>query len=387
MRHKISARMENIAPFHVMKLLARAKELEAQGRIVVHMEIGEPDFDTPAPIVRAGIDALDKGFTHYTSSLGLTQLREAIAEFYHTSEDITLSPGSVVITPGSSGALQLVCGVLLDPGDEVILTDPGYPCNRHFVQLMGGAPTFINLNEEDNYALSLEKVKQQWTDKTRAIMLASPSNPTGVVIPDDTLDEIARFAAEKNGYLILDEIYHGLLYDTPVKSFAGRHENVFIINSFSKYSCMTGWRVGWLVAPEVFIKDIEKLAQNIFLAPPTVAQHAALQAFKPDTIEILESYRKEFQSRRDFLFDALRSLGFGISDKPQGAFYLYANSTGFSDNSYELAEDLLEYAGVAITPGIDFGTYKAREHVRFAYTSSLTQLELGVARLDSYINQ
>jgi len=385
MKHSIAARMEHIAPFHVMKLLARAKELEAQGKIVVHMEIGEPDFDTPAPIVMAGINALDKGYTHYTPALGLDELRVAIADFYKSNDGIDVDKNRIVVTPGSSSALQLVCGAVINPGDEVILTDPGYPCNKQFVQIAGGIPSFVELDEENNYQLTLDAVKNKWTENTRAIMLASPSNPTGVLIDTKTLDDIAAFAEEKNAYLILDEIYHGLVYDEDVKSFVGRHENVFIINSFSKYFCMTGWRAGWLVAPEEFIDSIDRLAQNIFLAASTVAQHAALEAFKPATIDILESYRMEFKERRDYLYKALNDLGFGMKGKPQGAFYLYANSAKFSDNSFQLAEDLLENINVAITPGIDFGKHLAQEHVRFAYTRSIDQLELGVSRLASYL--
>ncbi len=385
MKHSIATRMEHIAPFHVMKLLARAKELEAQGKIVVHMEIGEPDFDTPAPIVMAGINALDKGYTHYTPALGLNELRVAIANFYKSNDGIDVDKNRIVVAPGSSSALQLVCGVVINPGDEVILTDPGYPCNKHFVQIAGGIPTFIELDEQNNYEITLDDVKNKWTNNTRAIMLASPSNPTGVLIDTKTLDDIAAFAEQKNAYLILDEIYHGLVYDEDVKSFVGRCENVFIINSFSKYFCMTGWRVGWLVAPAEFIDSIDRLAQNIFLAAPTVAQHAALEAFQPATLDILESYRKEFKERRDYLYHALNDLGFGMKGKPQGAFYLYANSARFSSNSFQLAEDLLENINVAITPGIDFGKHLAQEHVRFAYTRSMEQLELGVSRLASYL--
>ena len=385
MKHSIATRMEHVSPFHVMKLLARAKELEAQGKKIVHLEIGEPDFDTPAPIVMAGIKALDMGHTNYTPAVGLDELRVAIANHYKTRDGIDVDKNRIVVTPGSSSALQLVCGALINPGDEVILTDPGYPCNKQFVQLAGGAPVFIELDEDTNYALSPDAVRDVWTDKTKAILLASPSNPTGVLIDTATLDEIAEFAREKNGYLILDEIYQGLVYDCEVKSFANRHENVFIINSFSKYFCMTGWRLGWLVAPEEFIDSIDRLAQNLFLAASTVSQYAALAAFTPATIDILESYRNEFKARRDYLYQALNDLGFKMKGKPQGAFYLYANSTKFSDDSYQLVQNLLEDVGVAITPGVDFGSHLAKDHVRFAYTRSVDQLELAISRLQGYL--
>ena len=378
-------RMAHIAPFHVMKLLARAKELEAQGKNIVHMEIGEPDFNTPRPIIDAGINALEKGLTHYTPALGLPALRQAIADYYQSHYGVDIEADTIVVTPGASGALQLVCGVLVNPGDEVMMTDPGYPCNRHFVQLMGGIPTFVELNKNNNFSFSLSTLETNWTDKTRAVLLASPSNPTGMVLDIAELDEIAVFLKQKDAYLILDEIYHGLIYEDGFPTFAGRHDNVFIINSFSKYFCMTGWRLGWLLSPKAFVADVDKLAQNIFLAASTPAQHAALAAFKPDAIKILESYRAEFKKRRDYLFEAINELGFKVISRPQGAFYLYADCTTFSENSFDLVHDLLENSGVAITPGIDFGSYKASQHVRFAYTTSIPRLEEGISRLKQYL--
>jgi len=377
-------RMQNIAPFYVMKLLARAKDLEAQGKHIVHMEIGEPDFKTPQPIVDAGIDALKKGLTHYTPALGLPVLREAISTFYRQSYEASVSSNSVVITPGASGALQLICGSLINPGEEVLMTDPGYPCNRHFVQLVEGVPRFINLDESNDYSVSLSDIKSSWNDKTKAILLASPSNPTGRIIDIETLDKIAEFVKSKNGYLILDEIYLGLTYGKKYPSLAGRHSNVFIINSFSKYFSMTGWRLGWMVAPDEFITDIEKLAQNIFLAPTTSSQYAALTAFDPQSISIMESYREAFEERRDYLYTSLNDIGFKIKNKPEGAFYLYANSEKFGDNSFDISNDLLEKVGVAVTPGIDFGAFNAESHLRFAYTVEMSELEEGISRLKKY---
>ncbi|HFE39090.1 MAG TPA: aminotransferase class I/II-fold pyridoxal phosphate-dependent enzyme, partial [Gammaproteobacteria bacterium] len=271
--------MADIAPFHVMKLLARARAMEASGRSIIHMEIGEPDFETPQPVIQAGIEALQKGRTHYTPALGLPALRQAIADYYQVNYRCKLADNNIVITPGSSGALQLICGVLINPGDEVLLTDPGYPCNRHFVQLMGGRPRFFQLSETNNYQFNLDELKKNWTPKTRMLMLASPANPTGVVLDESLLVEIARFARKRNAYLLVDEIYHGLIYDTHVPTMAACLDNVFVINSFSKYFCMTGWRIGWLVSPEKFVEDIDKLAQNIFLAASTPGQYAALAAF------------------------------------------------------------------------------------------------------------
>jgi len=385
MQHESANRMAEIAPFHVMKLLARARALEVQGRSIVHMEIGEPDFETPQPIIQAGIKALERGLTHYTPALGLPALRQAIADFYDSRYQQQVTSGSVVITPGSSGALQLICGVLINPGDEVLLTDPGYPCNRHFVQLMGGQPKFISLSEAANYQLSLDDIKQNWTDKTRAIILATPSNPTGTVLEISFLKDVAAFAKTKNAYVIVDEIYQGLVYDVESQTMAGRFDNVFVINSFSKYFCMTGWRIGWLIAPEAFVEDIDKLAQNIFLAASTPGQHAALAAFHDESIELLESNRKAFQQRRDYLYSEIVSMGFQLQEKPQGAFYLYANAASLANNSDELAHGLLENAGVAITPGKDFGYIGAQTHVRFAYTTSIEKLIMGVDRMRAYL--
>lgn len=385
MQHESANRMAEISPFHVMKLLARARNLEAQGRSITHMEIGEPDFETPQPIIQAGIKALAQGLTHYTPALGLPSLRQAIADFYCARYQQRVTSDSVVITPGSSGALQLVCGVLINPGDEVLLTDPGYPCNRHFVQLMGGIPKFIALSEAKNYELTLEDIKQNWTDKTRAIILATPSNPTGTVLGISFLTAVAAFAKTKNAYVIVDEIYQGLVYDVDSQTMAGRFDNVFVINSFSKYFCMTGWRVGWLIAPEAFIDDIDKLSQNIFLATSTPGQYAALAAFHDESIGLLEINRKAFQERRDYLHSAIVSMGFQLQKKPQGAFYLYANAAALTDNSDELVHGLLENAGVAITPGKDFGYEGAQSHVRFAYTTSIEKLAKGVDRMRVYL--
>lgn len=380
-------RMAQIAPFHVMKLLARARELEAQGRDIVHMEIGEPDFETPRPIIEAGINALQQGLTHYTPAVGLPVLRQTIADFYRNTYSVNIDPADVVVTPGASGALQLICGVLINPGDEVIMTDPGYPCNRHFVQLMGGIPRFVELEAADNFQMILSALQQNFSDKTKAVFLASPANPTGMVMDIASLDEIALFLKQKGAYLLLDEIYLGLSYDENYPTFAGRHDNVFIINSFSKYFCMTGWRLGWLIAPHAFISDIDKLAQNIFLAPSTPSQYAALAAFLPESIEILENYRQQFKQRRDYLYEALKELGFKLQNKPQGAFYLYADCTYFSENSFELAHELLETAGVAVTPGVDFGRYKENQYIRFAYTTSFSNMEKGVSRLHHYLKK
>lgn len=380
-----SKRIDDIQPFHVMALLARAKELESQGKNIIHMEIGEPDFPTPQPVVDAGIQAITKGDVHYTPALGLPELRKAVATFYKTRYDEDVSFNQVVITPGASGALMLALGAIMQEGDEVLLADPGYPCNRNFVRFLSGKACSVAVDATSGYQLTLKHLQDNWSDKTRVVMLASPSNPTGTLIEKSELIKIAEFVKEKQAYLIVDEIYHGLIYEDDVYTALSVDKNTIVINSFSKYFNMTGWRLGWLVAPQKLISLMDKLSQNIFLAAPTPAQSAALAAFKPETIAILESHKEEFKQRRDFLLPALKNLGFKIEVKPQGAFYIYANCEKFTQDSYKFAYDILENVGVAITPGNDFGDNKAANYVRFSYTTSLEHLKEGVKRLNEYL--
>ena len=315
--------MAEIEPFHVMALLARARELEAQGRSIVHMEIGEPDFPTPQPICEAGIAALAKGELFYTPALGLPALREAISGFYRTRYGVDVSPSRIIVTSGASGALLLAIGVLVNPGDQVLVADPGYPCNRHFVRLLEGEPVAVAVGPDSNYQLTPELVERHWGGRAVAALAASPSNPTGTLISAAHLRTMAGFAADRGGTLIVDEIYHGLVYDGESTTMAAV-DDVFVINSFSKYFSMTGWRLGWMVVPERYVREIDKLAQNIFLAAPTPAQYAALAAFEPETLAILDARREEFRARRDYLVPALRGLGFDVPCLPQGAFYIYA---------------------------------------------------------------
>ena len=383
----IAKRMQAISPFRVMEILARARAMEAKGRDIVHMEIGEPDFVSPQPAIDAGIASLRAGLTHYTAAAGLPALREAIAAYYAQRFGVSVDPAHIIVTPGSSGALQLVLGSLVNPGDEVLLTDPGYPCNRHMVSLFGGVPVPIAVTADDGFAVSPRQLRDAMATRTRALMLASPANPTGNLIGvGDLRDLNAVLRRNAQAVLICDEIYQGLQYDSePETALALGDDNVVVINSFSKYFGMTGWRVGWAVAPGWLVEPMERLAQNIFLAAPTPAQHAAVAAFSPASMEILEARRREFEIRRDFLFDAVRNLGFVMNEKPRGAFYLYADAVGFTDDSAGFARELLESAGVAITPGLDFGGNRPERHVRFAYTTALDRLETGVERLRAFL--
>lgn len=381
----IASRMEEIEPFHVMELLGRARQMEAEGRSIIHMEIGEPDHTTPEPVLQAAREAIDAGHTHYTPALGLTALRERIAAFYEERYGVTIAPQRVIVTPGASGALLLALGVLLERDNEVLMADPGYPCNRHFVRFIEGRTRAVPVTADSSYQLNAELIEQHWHEQTVAAMLASPSNPTGTVVERSELEKISRSVAARGGALLVDEIYHGLVYEGDVTTALAVDDNAFIINSFSKYFCMTGWRLGWMVVPEPYLRAVEKLAQNLYIAAPTLAQHAALAAFDDDSLAIFDQRREEFRQRRDFMLPALRELGFKIPVTPQGAFYLYADCTRFSDDSEKLAMELLEKAGVAVTPGRDFGSNQPNNYLRFAYTTSLENLEEGVRRLGDFL--
>jgi len=381
----VNSRMGRIRPFHVMELLARAQALEAAGRSIVHMEVGEPDFATPEPVVQAGIEALQQGHTHYLPAMGLPELRMAIARDYQIRYGVAVDWERIVVTPGSSGALQLVMGVLLDPGDSVLLADPGYPCNRNFVLAAGGEPVSIPVGVETGYQLSAELVDAAWRDDTKAVLLATPANPTGTLVSREELAAIQRLVRDRDGILIVDEIYQGLVYDDRAYSALALDQGLFVINSFSKYFGMTGWRLGWTVAPDAYVESLNRLAQNIFLSSPSVAQYAALAAFLPETLAVLEQRKAAYRQRRDYLLPALRDLGFEIPLVPEGAFYLYADCSAFTDDSFSFCQDLLEQAGVAVTPGKDFGDNAPGSHVRFAYTTEIPQLEEGVARLARYL--
>ncbi|MFQ5757430.1 MAG: aminotransferase class I/II-fold pyridoxal phosphate-dependent enzyme [Acidiferrobacterales bacterium] len=383
MKTPLAARLDKIQPFRVMAVLARAHELERQGRSIIHMEIGEPDFPTANGIVRAAVRAIEAGHTHYLPALGLPELRERIAGSYPAGA--RPAAGRVVVTPGASGALQLVFAALLNPGDQVLMTDPGYPCNRHFVSLFEAEAKAIPVDVRTEYQLDAALVRKHWTARTVAVLLSSPSNPTGTLVPDDHMAEIVAAVWELGGRLIVDEIYGGLTYGAEAKTALAHSEDVFVVNSFSKYYGMTGWRVGWLVTPEAYISAIDKLAQNIFIATGTPPQYGAMAAFEPQVEEELHRRVQIFRERRDYLLPALRNLGFDIPVTPQGAFYLYADCTRFTTDSRQFALDLLERSGVAVTPGLDFGVNRPERYIRFSYATSLENLQEGVQRLRAYL--
>ncbi|MBK9349487.1 MAG: pyridoxal phosphate-dependent aminotransferase [Sulfuritalea sp.] len=382
---KLASRMKDIAPFHVMELMAKAAALEAAGRSVIHFEVGEPDFATAEPILVAGQEFLRGGHVHYTAALGLPQLREAISGFYRQRYGLDVPSSRIVVTAGASGALLLALGVLVNPGDEWLLPDPGYPCNRHFLRLLEGTPVSLPVNADSDFQPTADALASAWGRNTRGLLVASPANPTGAVIPQLRLAELSAAIADRGGNLVVDEIYHGLTYGFEADTALALDNEVFVINSFSKYFGMTGWRLGWLVAPPAYVREIEKLAQNLYIAPSTLAQHAALAAFHPATIAIFEHRRREFQARRDLMLPGLERLGFGVAAQPRGAFYIYTDSSQLGPDSRILAERLLADAGVAATPGLDFGSNEPRRHMRFAYTVEQARIAEGLARMEKLL--
>jgi len=382
---KVSKRVENVFPFYVMDIMARAKALEEQGQNIVHMEVGEPDFPTPQPILEAAQHFLEAGDVHYTKAQGLPALREKIAEYYRNEYQVDLSLERIFITPGASGALTIALASLLDEGDEVLTCDPGYPCNNNIVTLFGGKPKPVVVESKHNFQMSGQSIAKAWSSTTRGVMIASPSNPTGTMVNFDQLQSIVQTVREREGFLISDEIYHGLVYEQRAVSALEISDDVFVLNSFSKFFGMTGWRLGWLIVPEYAVSAANRLMQNLYISAPTPSQHAALAAFDEGTRVILQQRRNEFKCRRDMLYEGLKALGFVMIDKPQGAFYIYADCGAFTDDSYVFALELLEKGGVATTPGKDFGSSDPERYLRFAYTTSIARIEEGLSRIKAFL--
>ncbi|MBD3647555.1 MAG: pyridoxal phosphate-dependent aminotransferase [Pseudomonadales bacterium] len=382
MSRRYARRLAEIQPFKVMRLLARANELEREGHRVIHMEVGEPDFPTPMPISRGGEAALSAGHTRYTPAEGISELREAIARYYAEDYGVDIDPRRVIVTAGGSGALLLTSALLLNAGEGRWMPDPGYPCNRHFLKSFHGEGQLVPVTPDDGYQLDGLLLDRYWQPNTRGALLGSPANPTGAMVSREKLSSIKATLDRRRGFLIMDEIYHGLTY-SPERVFAALEvdESAFVLNSFSKYFGMTGWRLGWLIVPDDARGEVEKLAQNLFICPSSIAQYAALEAFTPAAREIMEAQREEFRTRRDYMVPALRELGFTVAGMPEGAFYVYAKLPAGVGDSEEFCERLLEQHYVAITPGTDFGFYLAREHVRFSYARKLSVLEEGVERI------
>lgn len=380
---EFAARNATITPFRVIELLERARVLEAQGRDVIHLEVGEPDFPTAAPIVAAAHRALDAGATRYTQALGIPPLREAISGYYEKQVGIRVPPSRVIVTSGASGGLLLLMALLLGPDDELLLTDPGYPCNEVFVWLTNGTPVRIPLRPEEQFGLTVSDVNAHWSARTRGLLLASPANPTGAMLSSDSIRALSDLVRQRRGFFILDEIYQGLVYDTEQSCRSGLEvaEDLYVLNSFSKYFGMTGWRLGWMVVPEAAVEPLARLAQNLFISPPSLSQHAALAAFSEPALEIHESRRQAFERRRDLLVKGLESLGLGVPLRPAGAFYVYTDISPTGLDAMSFCSRLLEEHAVAVTPGDDFGMINPERWVRFAFTADEARIEEAIDRI------
>ena len=388
---RLASRLDHIEPFYVMEFGKAAAELARSPacaeRPMIFLNIGEPDFTAPPLVQAAAEHATRAGRTQYTDATGLPALRQAIAGWYRERHGLDIDARRIVVTAGASAALQLACLALVDRDDEILLPDPSYPCNRHFVAAAEGRPVLMPAGPADRYQPSARGVAAAWTERTRGVLLASPSNPTGTSIDPDEMGRIVEVVRTRGGVTLVDEIYLGLSFDERYGRSALVHDrgDVVSINSFSKYFSMTGWRLGWLVVPEALVPAIEKLAQNLYICPSTIAQHAALACFEPDSIAEYERRRTEFKARRDFLVPALNDLGLTVPVTPDGAFYAWADCSAFNPSSWDFCFDVMRQAHVAVTPGRDFGHAGTERYVRFSYASSMDHLMEAVERLRAFL--
>ena len=388
----LSRRNDAIAPFQTMELVKSAQALEASGHSIIHMSIGEPDFTATPSVIEALNQALAQGKSQYTPALGIAPLREAIASHYLRTEALEVDPACVIITAGASAALTLACLALVNPGDEVLLTDPSYPCNRHFVAAANGIAKTIPVGAETRFQLNAELIRNHWSPATRGVLLASPANPTGTSMAwADVVDSMAEVRS-RDGFVIMDEIYQGLCYGDTLAGIAPNprsalhaRKDVVICNSFSKTFHMTGWRLGWLVVPPAWVASFEKLQQNLFICPSALAQYAALGCFTEDSLAIIRERKREFERRRDCIIAGLRRLGFEIPLTPDGAFYVWANIKRFGMGSSVFTQRMLEEAGVSIVPGADFGLSQSNDWVRFSYASPVTVIEEAISRIENWL--
>ena len=396
---RIARRAQRIEPFYVMEVAKAAASLATQvaqtAQPMIFLNIGEPDFTAPPLVQQAAARAIHDGNTQYTQATGLQSLRERISHWYTTRFQADVAPSRIIITAGASAALQLACLALIEAGDDILMPDPSYPCNRHFVSAAEGNAVLIPTTAEERFQLSSAKVQAAWTAKTRGVLLASPSNPTGTSIAPQELRRIHEFVHSRGGITLIDEIYLGLSYEahfgqTALAMDGGLGEHIISINSFSKYFNMTGWRLGWLVVPEELAPVIERIAQNLFICPSTIAQHAALACFEADSLQEYERRRAEFKARRDYFIPELNRLGLQVPVMPDGAFYAYADCTQAAaclgvSGSWDFAFELMQRAHLAVTPGRDFGSHAPERYVRFSTASSMEHLKEAVARLESVL--
>ena len=371
---------EEISPFYVMDVLERAKEIEAKGESVIHFEVGEPDFPTPDVISEEAIRAIKEGDTKYTHSLGIPELREAISRTYESNYAIEIPPGRVIVTMGSSPALYLAIISLIEPGEEVIITDPHYACYPQIIKIAGGVPKTFRIYEEEGFQIDIGRLKKAISPRTKAILINSPANPTGVVLRPEVMREISELGI----FVVSDEIYHGLVYGGEARTVYEFTETAFAVNGFSKFYSMTGWRLGYLIAPQEFIRPIQKLQQNLFISPNPFVQRAGVKALKQAGSEALKM-RELFDERRKTMIEGLKGLGFKMRSEPEGAFYVFIDASDLNPNSHELAFDILEKARVAITPGVDFGE-GGEGYLRLSYATSIPNIKEGIMRLGEYIH-
>jgi len=383
---QLAQRLQHTETFHAVEIFKRTLALRQAGRDIISLGIGEPDFTAAPSVVAAAKQATDQGLGRYGPAAGLESLRHAIAQFYGQQFGASVDPSRVIVTNGASGALLLACLALIDPGQEVLMPDPSYPANSNFIMAAGGLTRLMTVGAENQFQPTAADIAAHWGPKTAGVLIASPSNPTGTSITPEALRQIIDTVRERQGFVMVDEIYLGLSYQAQRRSALCLDDNLIILNSFSKYFHMTGWRLGWMIVPPYLVEPIEKLAASLMICPPTLAQYGALACFEPDTLALLEQRRQAFKTRRDYLVDALESIGFEIPCKPDGAFYIYADIGRFGKDSNTLAEQLLQEAGVALVPGIDFGPSHASSKVRLAYTIGLDRLEQAIARMDKYLN-
>jgi aspartate/methionine/tyrosine aminotransferase len=381
----VSKRSQAVRPFVVMDIVARAKELEAAGRDIVRLEIGDPDFPTPAVITRAAEQAMEDGSTHYTQSLGLPDLREALGVHYRDRYGVTVDPADIVVTQGTSPAMLLLFGALLDPGDEVVMPDPCYPAYPNYVSFLGGVPVHVPTRAADGFRYRIDEVRAAIGPRTKAVMINSPGNPTGAVLGDEDLKALAALAEETGVWIASDEIYHGLDFCGPDRSILQYTDRAFVLNGFSKAYAMTGWRLGYLIAPREFVRPAEKIQQNFFLAANAFVQHAGVVALT-DAQSDVRHMRDEYDVRRRYLVPALRDVGLRIDSEPCGAFYVFADAREWGEDSLVLAKTILEDVGVAAAPGIDFGP-GGEGFLRFSYATSVERLGEGVRRLGEWVGR
>ncbi|OUR69640.1 aminotransferase [Marinomonas sp. 42_23_T18] len=382
---QLANRVEQISPFQVMAILGRAKEIQAQGVDVIHLEVGEPDFVASQSVQKAGIDAIEKGLSGYTSATGLPQLREKIAEHYQKKYQVKINPNRILVTPGASGALQLLSSLMVDAGKNVLMPDPCYPCNRHFLIQVGAKANLIATQAKNNFEIPIDDIKTHWDEDSTGMWLASPANPTGTVLSKSYLQSALDEVNLLGGHLMVDEIYQGLVYQGRDFTALSLSDDIFVINSFSKYFAMTGWRLGWIVVPEWAIEGATKLAQNLFISAPTIAQYAALEAFSDDSMQEFERRRQALDARRKLLLSGLQEIGLPPVVPAQGAFYVYVDVSNITDDAMSWCLALLEAEGVALTPGADFGLEQAHKYVRFAYTCDENRLKEALVRIKRFI--